>query len=185
MKATIPFIIFILFHCAVYGGIGNLSLSPDAATSKEQPMIRAILNREPSTDEGTAGTLTIESLDSRLELKTLELPWRDNKPNHSSIPTGSYVCHRVKSPKWGYVFEVYDVDGRGGILFHIGNWAGNGDRNFRTDTQGCILLGMAVSKLADQKALVNSRMAFDAFMGFMGENSFQLEIIELNEGDIR
>ena len=79
-----------------------------------------ILKRVEHSDKCTRGVLIHE--DEIIAL-TLENPWRDNTPNISCIPIGTYLCKRVDSPKFGDTFEVSDVSGRTHILFHSGKVA--------------------------------------------------------------
>ena len=119
--------------------------------------------------EATYGVLIVE--DSPLCL-TLELPWLNNEPFVSCIPTGAYTCKRVQSPKWGDTFEVADVPGRTHILFHWGNSYKN--------SKGCVLLGRSFSHVDqdDVMDVASSRDAFSAFMDALnGEESFKLEVV--------
>ena len=99
---------------------------------------------------------------------TLELPWLENAPNRSCIPTGTYTCQRVLSPRFGETFEVTDVPGRSHILFHKGNTT--------IDTAGCILVGESYNDLAigDSRGGYNELMAL-----FVGQDSFTLDVIEV------
>ncbi|PSR57252.1 hypothetical protein AHMF7605_10485 [Adhaeribacter arboris] len=67
--------------------------------------------------------------------KSLELPWRNNKPKVSCIPPGIYQVVKRNSPKYGDHFHIQDVPGRDYILIHQGN--------YHTDILGCILPGQA------------------------------------------
>ncbi len=92
---------------------------------------------------------------------TLELPWRDNRQNVSCIPAGTYplVWHESKKHK---AFHVKDVPGRSGILIHSGNLAGDTDKGFKTDSEGCILLGVNRGILYGQRAVLHSRATVGA-----------------------
>lgn len=78
---------------------------------------------------------------------TLENPWKDNKPNVSCIPEGSYDVKPYTSGKFPATVEVKRVFQRTHILFHAGNTT--------KDTKGCILVGSAV----DGNRLICSRVA--------------------------
>lgn len=81
---------------------------------------------------------------------------------------GTYVCkrgmHKLKHSKTPFeTFEVTNVPGHTGILFHVGNT--------NADSSGCILLGsvMGVDRI------VASRVAFQNFMQLQsGQDSFTL-----------
>lgn len=87
---------------------------------------------------------------------TLELPWEDNLPNVSCIPTGAYNCRKVISPKFGKTFEVTNVPDRSHILFHKGNIA--------DDTHGCIIVGELFDPLNGESAVLSSGKAFKEFL---------------------
>lgn len=117
-------------------------------------------------DDCTIGYLIINNKEF---CKTLERPWLENKRNISCIPNGHYYCKKRFSLKFGWCFEVTNVKGRGGILFHAGNIAQH--------SKGCILLGSNFGVLNSQQAVLQSRDAvkkFDSF--FKNYNSFSIVI---------
>ena len=63
--------------------------------------------------------------------RTVELPWKDNKPGVSCIPEGRYDLRRRFSPRFKNHFEILGVPGRKYILFHGGN-------NALKELRGCI-----------------------------------------------
>ena len=77
---------------------------------------------------GVNGVLTFKGEEI---CKTVELPWRDNRPRVSCIPEGKYKLRKRTSPKFKEHFEVMDVKDRRFILFHPGNDAGK-------ELRGCI-----------------------------------------------
>ena len=107
---------------------------------------------------------------------TMEPPWLHNVKSRSCIPEGRYNVTIVDSPKYGRVYEVQDVPGRTGILFHAGNYAGDEETGYRTDTDGCILLGEEHGILDDQEVVLNSRITVDEFMDVMDGRPFTLAI---------
>ena len=101
---------------------------------------------------------------------TLELPWRDNKPEESCIPIGTYVCERVLSPRFGNTFEVTGVDNRTHILFHKGNLDDN--------TIGCILVGEMFEPLNGDAGIQKSGKGFGEFLQRLeGQEKFSLHIM--------
>lgn len=74
---------------------------------------------------------------------TVEPEWKDNAVRISCIPTGSYLCQRVKSPKFGKTFEITEVPGRTHILIHGGNT--------EDDTLGCVVVAEKFGKLISGK----------------------------------
>jgi hypothetical protein len=52
---------------------------------------------------------------------TIELPWKENQRNVSSIPKGRYQLAKRFTQKRGWHLIVKSVTGRSGILFHPAN----------------------------------------------------------------
>lgn len=120
------------------------------ASTKVFPFFRLI--RIAYLDKSTFGVLLQNKTPFCL---TLERPWLENKRNVSCIPEGTYICHRVKSPKFGDTFEVTEVPERSHILFHSGNIV--------EDTHGCIVTGEQYEKLGGENAVLASGKAFREF----------------------
>jgi hypothetical protein len=85
----------------------------------------------------TIGALTVEG--KNFHCFTLELPDRDNKPNISCIPAGTYKAHKRHSPSNGNCIELENVANRQFIQIHAGN--------FTRDILGCILVGRTISDI--------------------------------------
>jgi hypothetical protein len=81
--------------------------------------------------------------------KTIELPWRQNKPSVSCIPEGEYIIRKRKSVRFGLHLEVKDVPNRSYILFHPANVAWK-------ELRGCIA---PVTKLTGDGMGIRSRVA--------------------------
>ena len=98
-------------------------------------MKKIFLHRFFLNDKKTLGNLFLkEEGEIILMLKTLELPWKDNKQFVSCIPTGVYVAKVNYSPKFGWSLWLQDVPGRSEILIHAGNYT--------SQILGCILAGV-------------------------------------------
>lgn len=130
------------------------------------------LTRQKQTDAGTEGFLSTDGFNCY----TLELPWRNNIRQKSCIPEGSYRCQITQSPRFGRVYTVTGVEGRGNILIHSGNYAGDVDKGYKTHVQGCILLGKRTGYLGQQRGILVSRPAVSEFMTRMAGQPFLLEI---------
>lgn len=90
------------------------------------------------------------------------------------IPEGTYNVIWKNHPKHGYCFEVLNVPGRTGILFHAGN-------NI-TDTTGCILVGQVVGGIS--VALRDSLRTMTEFNNrFSDEGGFLLDIVGPSQVD--
>ena len=122
------------------------------------------LYRVNDSDQGTLGILMH---DKTLLCWTIEKPWRDNEPFKSCIPTGTYDVIGM----W-----IQKVPGRYGILFHAGNWAGDEDMGFRSDSEGCILPGVEPLELLNQKAITHSKRAFKSIGKYTEGKPFALTI---------
>lgn len=133
--------------------------------------ITLTLIRVGQSDRGTFGVLRQGQVPFVL---TMELPWKNNLPNESCIPTGHYICRRVRSPKFGDTFEVTQVPNRSHILFHRGNDL--------EDTLGCTMIGEEFSGTFDKPIIVSSERGFVEFMALLREHmAFNLDIVAVPE----
>ncbi len=123
--------------------------------------------------QGTQGMLF---LPSGWNCCTIEPPWLDNIKNRSCVPAGEYKMALKDSPKFGLVYEVKDVPDRTNILIHIGNYAGDEESGYYSDTKGCIMPGERHGILNNQEVVLNSRGAFDLFMEMLNGEPFDLTI---------
>lgn len=117
--------------------------------------IQVFLYRERSSDQGTEGILFIPAVN--FSCFTLELPWRANRSCISCIPAGEYSACLRQSPRFGSVYHVRNVPHRSFILLHSGNVAGDTSLGYRSNVQGCILLGTKRGTLYGQRAVLASR----------------------------
>lgn len=134
-------------------------------------MIR--LYRTSTSDEGTFGYLMFGGM----HVRTLELPWRNNRPNLSSIPPGRYSVQVRISPRHGKCYHITAVPGRTFILFHSGNFGGDVQRGYRSNIAGCVLLGTHKARLYGQQAVLGSRIARIRFESALKWEPFTMEII--------
>ncbi len=134
-----------------------------------------ILNRTLVSDEGIFGELMTPSKD--FIACTLEHAFIQSQlaqQFYAKLPAGVYTCLRSQhqlhsSPAPFETFEVTDVPGHTGILFHTGNW--------NKDSDGCILLGEQYTTIEGEAVLMQSKRAFSAFMALQeGEDSFTLTV---------
>jgi hypothetical protein len=137
-------------------------------------MLTAHIVRTEDTKYGTFGYLSIPYVG--FSCYTGEPPWKNNRNSVSCIPTGEYDVRIRRSPKYGIIFHVKNVEGRSYILIHSGNYAGDVERGLRSHTMGCILLGKSRGWLAKQKVVLNSRLALKSFMRLMKNDTFKLII---------
>lgn len=127
------------------------------------------------TESGLEGTFGIMLVYGK-RFYTAELPWKDNQKGKSCIPYGEYECEIVDSPKFGLSYQVKDVVGRTHILFHAGNWAGDEEAGYASDSDGCILIGEALGRINEQACVTSSRKALAYFKHITDGRPFQLII---------
>ncbi len=137
-------------------------------------MKKATLKRYETSNQGTFGVLSLNGFSCR----TGELPFYDNMNDISCIPKGTYKAKLKYSFSKGWVFEILNVPGRDHVLIHSGNFCGDVESGYLTDSEGCILLGSGIGFIEGQKAVLNSRKTMKKFYETMHEYSFQLEITE-------
>ena len=134
-------------------------------------MADAVLTRLDSSDQGTFGRF----LAGGLGLVSGELPWRDNAPNLSCIPVGTYQCLLTPSPafrRWLYL--VAGVPDRAGIRIHPANLMGASP--LRCQLNGCIALGERTGWIEGQKAILTSAPAVRRLEEHFAGKPFTLEI---------
>lgn len=73
------------------------------------------------------------------EVRTLELPWKDNERRISCIPEGEYEVIKRFSEKYGDHFHILGVPDRSYILMH--------NANFVRQLKGCIAVGFSHSDI--------------------------------------
>lgn len=130
------------------------------------------IKRLDYNDDGIFGHL--EETDSGDSVAvTLEHAYYSNNGDGSyspKLPPGDYLCvrgeHRLSKGKPFTTFEVTNVPGHTGILFHPGN--------YNEDSDGCILLGTTLSF----SMISESRAAFSKFMALQdGVDEFTLTVL--------
>lgn len=118
-----------------------------------------VLRRTQHRPDGIFGEL----FDTKGELMayTLEHSYVSGAGWEPKIPVGTYRCqrgtHRLHGMREPFeTFEVIGVSGRTNLLIHWGN--------FNNDSQGCILLGDALSPSLRGEMVLHSRVTFARFM---------------------
>ena len=124
-----------------------------------------ILNRYSMGQDCTLGQL-LDS-DNELYCYTLELPWKDNIPQESCIPEGTYKVIPHNSDAHPGTWEITNVPGRSAILLHTGNTV--------DDTEGCVIVGSPVGSLNGKPAVLHSFETMETLRGLLPD-CFTLEI---------
>lgn len=135
--------------------------------------------RYASGVHGTFGRLTADPSETNPDGLTLfsgELPWRNNLPNVSCIPSGFYDVVWALSPAHGWCYHVIKVPERTDVEIHKANFCGDVSRGFRSDLKGCITLGTAVGPMNGQTAVLSSWQAFRLFYADLKQEDFRLQI---------
>jgi len=133
--------------------------------------MRAVLVRLEDDGKQTLGELNVyNGLEKIFSCKTLELPYLMNIQNISCIPVGLYTVVPRYSEKYKNHYHVIDVDRRDSILIHVGN--------YKTQTEGCILIGKDFVFINDDEYLdiSSSRKTLKELLKTAPEG-FRLEII--------
>jgi hypothetical protein len=102
--------------------------------------------------------------------KTVEQPWRGNKPFKSCVPAGEYILTPHKSDRYGStwaligetVSQYQSEKQRYACLFHPANWA--------KDVQGCIGIGRELMYINGLLGVNDSRNSIHEFHRYMLEN---------------
>lgn len=137
----------------------------------------ATIERILLNDKQSLGILTALNADMMFICKTLELAWKDNKPNVSCIPPGVYECKYTRSNRLSQLkgkdvltYEVLGVKNRSGIRIH--------SANYFYQLHGCIALGSAHKdiNIDQQLDVVHSGKTVSEFEEFMNYKSFVLRV---------
>lgn len=127
-----------------------------------------ILSRMRQRKSGCFGQLETEN--GTLICYTLEHAYPDRDLWMPKVPVGTYPCirgtHQLDhAPEPFETFEITEVPGHSGILFHCGN--------MEDDSAGCVLLGL----VQGPDKILQSRKAFNQFMKLQaGVNEFTLVV---------
>lgn len=142
----------------------------------KDPVFRIYIDRKLVTKDCVMGYLGIN--DNKAICHTLELPYKGNETDISSIPAGRYTAFirrynfTLKSLIKGWRIELRNVPFRDNIQIHAGFWTFLPFNGLNTsDTKGCILVG----KRFKECELFDDR---DAMMEISNEFSkFEKELI--------
>ena len=141
-------------------------------------MDRLVIQRGQSTDQGTPGSAELLNA-AGIELwkgADMELPDRGNAPEISRIPAGVYTAIYAWSNTFQRkVYHVQNVPGRSAVEIHIGNFAGDKSKGFRSDVLGCTVLGTEIGTLEGQTACLDSADAYKAFVAATGGADIEVE----------
>ena len=133
-----------------------------------------VLTRSLYLDAGIFGQLS--STGGTFLANTLEHAYaQDDGTLKPKLPPGTYTCVRGPHQLHGMLaafitFEITDVPGHTGILFHMGN--------YNKDSDGCVLLGEEAVPTSEPTMVTNSVVTFNSFMASQsGVDTFQLVVV--------
>jgi len=133
------------------------------------------LVREVTGDQGCFGVLTV----GPRSFQTGELPWRNNEADLSHIPIGTYQCDWLLSPHFNRnLYHIQNVPQRQDCLIHMGNWCGDTKKGFKSDVEGCVILGLEQGLMDGQEAVLQSVRALAQVESILNGESFLLNITE-------
>lgn len=107
----------------------------------------------------------------------VEREWNNNQPNISCIPQGEYTLVPHHSPRFGDCYAlvapslgvtIHGPSLRTHILFHVAN--------LPEQLEGCLAPGMGFGVVKNQWGVVNSTIAFDKLMEYLGGDEWKLVI---------
>lgn len=109
---------------------------------------------------------------------TVECPWRNNLPNESCIPEGSYQLFAHTSPSKGNCLAL-EADSLGvtlagpslrtACLIHVANRA--------SELQGCIAPGSEFGVVHGEWAVLSSRKTLETLLTLIGDEPARLTIV--------
>lgn len=120
--------------------------------------MKMLLQRRPSADGATIGTLSIDGVWECYTCEDVVRPEGVPKVyGRTAIPAGTYRVLITWSPRFKRPLPLLQaVPGFEGVRIHAGNTA--------DDTEGCILPGNSVGEIGGKPAVLQSRAAFDRLM---------------------
>ena len=111
---------------------------------------------------------------------TIELPWLNNAPQISCIPTGKYKVVYRESAKYPRHYHVLNVPNRDFILIHQANYVGSKNpKTHKPDLLGCIGVGNGYGDITGDGVveLLQSGVTLKKILSIIGKESFELEIV--------
>lgn len=124
------------------------------------------LRLERNASGGTSATCGTLLCESSLQLATLEPPWLDNRADVSCVPAGEYELIPYLSPTHGQTWRLHNAalgiygtgfvpeGARSEVEIHAGNVPSN--------TEGCILVGLAAGTMLDPKSNAVEPAVYDS-----------------------
>lgn len=138
-------------------------------------MKRVILTRHYQTQEATYGQLVVHAgVQIVFECLCLELPWKNNEPLVSCVPSGEYDMFLEYSPAFKIdLWELKDIPGRSECKIHTANYV--------RQLNGCIAPGRTFTHI-DKDGIFDvtqsdlTRRAFHAALS--GEYKVRIRIVD-------
>lgn len=107
---------------------------------------------------------------------TLEHAYDDHGHIFTKLTDGEYICkkgiHRLSDLVPFETFEITEVKGHTGILFHVGN--------YNHDSSGCVLVGLGYGN--NKTIITSSKQGFAKFMDILKDcEEFDLVVTSSNQ----
>lgn len=136
--------------------------------------MKAVILRSKEPFQTRGNFIVYEGVDILLNLKSLELPDKNNARRISCIPEGTYWVDQITRPNGDLAFLLNDVPGRTAILIHIANFASG----LKVDLEGCIAPGLRFTDINKDGNLdvEDSTKAMEILLKILPKR-FQLTII--------
>lgn len=132
-------------------------------------MINVDIYRTSQSDAGSIGVMPMRK-DGEIihQFFSMEPPPRHNARGLSCINTGEYELIAFNSPTFGRSVILLNVERRDYVLCHRGCVGGDKLKGYKTNTAGCILMGMRIGTLIyngiPHPAVLSSRTAERLFL---------------------
>ena len=134
--------------------------------------IKGYLIRIKEGERNTLGNLIVyDDLEKVFDCKSLELPWKENASNVSSIPKYTYWLSHRYSEKHKHHLLIENVQDRTCVLVHV--------VNFVKDLRGCVGVGKTFADLDKDGILdiTSSRETLNELIKIVPEEGMPLIII--------
>jgi hypothetical protein len=123
--------------------------------------MKMLLQRQPSNNGATIGHLIVDGDWECFTIEDVVRPPGVKVPGETAIPAGKYAVIVNRSERFSrlagrdvFLPLLVNVPGFSGVRIHQGNLA--------TETEGCILPGLAVGTMGGKPAVLQSAAAFSA-----------------------
>lgn len=142
--------------------------------------MKVLVLRDPS-GKVTLGKMYLTWTKVQPDIYTLELPWKNNEPHISCIPTGIYTLKPFHSDKHGNTWKFQNIMNRNNCELHPANFAcdvfWNGKQHY-SELEGCMAPGFGIDESIPM--ITRSQDAINYLRTTIGTNTtWEMEIRDL------